>query len=65
MVKAFELGFGATLTQGQAYDTKRWYLPFSGGNLAPGSLEMKFLKELTWRLNSPDVSPGLTQSVMP
>jgi hypothetical protein len=42
----------------------RWYLPFSAGNSAPGFLETKFLNELCWRLNSPDVSPGFTQSVI-
>lgn len=29
-----------------------------------GSFEMKFLKTDCWRLNSPDLSPGRTQSVI-
>lgn len=41
----------------------RWYLPFSAGNLAPGSLEIQSRNELTCLLNSPLLSAGSTQSV--
>lgn len=41
----------------------RWYLPFSAGNLAPGSLETQSRNELTCLLNSPLLSAGSTQSV--
>lgn len=42
----------------------RWYRPFSAGNSAPGFLETKLRNELCCRLNSPDLSPGFTQSVI-
>lgn len=41
----------------------RWYLPFSAGNLAPGSPEIQSRNELTCLLNSPLLSAGSTQSV--
>lgn len=41
----------------------RWYLPFSAGNFAPGSLEIQSRNELTCLLNSPLLSDGSTQSV--
>lgn len=41
----------------------RWYLPFSAGNFAPGSLEIQSRNELTCLLNSPLLSAGSTQSV--
>lgn len=41
----------------------RWYLPFSAGKMAPGSLEIQSRNELTCLLNSPLLSAGSTQSV--
>lgn len=56
---SLEMGFGSNRSD---FDIQ--YLPFSGGYWAPFSREILFRKELCWRLNSPVVSPGLTQSVI-
>lgn len=36
-----------------------WYLPFSGGNSAPGSLEIQLRKVDVCRLNSPSLPAQL------
>lgn len=51
----------SVLPHGHAYETYRWYLPFSGGNSEPGSFEIQFRKVDCCRLNSPDLSLGSTQ----